>query len=174
MQWPIFKIICFKAKNRFLLSSWKVEFLKVHGLHRTSTTVMDFWIGELLCCWYITWHPLLRSLIRQGKYVFLFIKKVVQTTCLLNGRRQRITAINQKNRQQYVSVHTEKNSQWSSSSYCWTTWEMYKQGAFDQITNTIQMSQMLSSQFLFGIKQTLWLLSVVCLQQSPQETRPHA
>lgn len=97
------------------------------------------------------------------------------TTCLLNGRRQRETAIYQQNRQQYVSVHADENSQWSSSSYCWTTWEMYKRGAFDQITNAIQMSlQMLSSQLLFGIKCILWLLSAVCLQQIPQQTSPHA
>ncbi len=67
-------------------------------------------------------------------------KKGPLTTCLLNGRRQRETAIYQQNRQQYVSVHTDVNSQPSSSSYCCTTWEMYRRGAFDQITNAIQMS----------------------------------
>lgn len=142
---------------------------------------MDVCIKEPLCCWYFTslWNQH-DSNYSDPSYprenVFSFSqKKGLLTTCLLNGRRQRETAIYQQNRQQYVSVHTDENSQQLSSSYCSTTWEMYIRGAFDQITNAIQMSlQMLSSWLLFGIKRTLWLLSALCLQWIPQQTSPHA
>lgn len=131
--------------------------------------VMDVCIREPLCCW----QPWLWSLISHRKCVSLFTKERLVTTCLLNVRRQHETAIYQHNRQQYVSAHRDEKSQRSSGRYCCTIWEMYKRGAFDQITNSIQMSlQMLSSWLLFGIERRLWLLSALRLQWNATAVDP--
>lgn len=124
---------------------------------RKWTTLLHFssgsWCLASLC------HPLFKSLTSLRKCVS-FSQKVVLTTCLLNGRRQRETAIYQQNRHQCVSVDTDRPV---------TVQPHHMNGWLIKY----QMS-LFSSQLLFGIKLTLWLLSAECLQQIPQQTSPHA
>lgn len=86
-------------------------------------------------------------------------KKNYRTTDNLSFKWKKTEWNCQQNRHQYVSVHTDENSQRTSSLLL-----HHKRVAFDQLTNAIQMSlQMLSSWLLFWHQaHTLITISSVC------------